>query len=477
VLGRTGFQTYQLSEVPADMLADVGIDAGNGRGSVEFYRAPEDVFDPRFLASLEGKPITDQHPDGFVDPQNFKKHSCGHVQDVRAGKDPLEESGEYPILGDLHIQAEPLLSKVRNKESRQLSIGYDYGLRRDENKLCQCDMVGNHIAVVPRGRAGPEARIADAEPEPVTDAAAVATATTATTEERKPVSNILKHILGLGLKQLAATETDPEKLADAMDAVQGSVRARAADGRRRAAGRDEEEPTGHEVEEFRADDRHADDRHADDRHADDRRTDDRHHADDARATDRRKRMHDALDRALDGGEAETCPTCGADRRAAADVDMDELKGLLGDFFTEEQGEAEHAVEDEGAEMEVSEPSGVEEVEEETLGADRRAAAADSAGTTLAALNRLRRQVARTGDSRLIGAFNRELRAVRRGSRTTDGDRGYGAFSSTARQRTGAPARPVVARAADSNGKTADQKLQDGYNAAFKEANNKTGGAR
>ena len=163
VLCRTGFQKYRVGDIDGKLWGDVGVSSSNPEQRIDLYRDEQEVFAPAFLASLEGKPIVDNHPPNmtFVTPENYDKLAMGHVQNVHRGAAPLD-SGDWPLLGDLVIAREPLLSAITKGQKRELSVGYDFKLARDGNRLCQTEMKGNHVAVVPQGRGGHEVRIVDA---------------------------------------------------------------------------------------------------------------------------------------------------------------------------------------------------------------------------------------------------------------------------------------------------------------------------
>lgn len=136
------------------------------RDMVEVYRSPEDVLSQKFLASLEGKPITDTHPPKFLDSTNAKWHIKGHAQNIRMG--PKTSDGEQTVVGDLVITDEELIHKIKSGV-RDLSVGYE--CHYDDNgdgTYRQRGLAANHIAVVPNGRAGKDIRIYDADDEEVT---------------------------------------------------------------------------------------------------------------------------------------------------------------------------------------------------------------------------------------------------------------------------------------------------------------------
>lgn len=65
-IARTGYQTYLESELVED---------GDPSERVNVYRSPDEVFSTATLASFEGKPVTNGHPDVDVTPQNYKLFS------------------------------------------------------------------------------------------------------------------------------------------------------------------------------------------------------------------------------------------------------------------------------------------------------------------------------------------------------------------------------------------------------------------
>lgn len=65
------------------------------------------------------------------------------------------------MLADLFITDADLIEKIEAGELRQLSCGYNYELHKRRKQILQVDIAGNHVAVVPVGRAGPPAAIKD----------------------------------------------------------------------------------------------------------------------------------------------------------------------------------------------------------------------------------------------------------------------------------------------------------------------------
>ena len=141
-IARTGEMTYLASELGLE-----------GTGLVRVSRRAEDVFDANALASFEGKDITAGHPAEQMGPVNYAAYSKGHVQNVR-------RAGEY-VLADLLIKDASLISDIRAGVVREVSCGYQCRYVPDGDGYRQEEIRGNHVAIVPKGRAGREVAIKD----------------------------------------------------------------------------------------------------------------------------------------------------------------------------------------------------------------------------------------------------------------------------------------------------------------------------
>ena len=147
-IARTGTQDYLARELQLD---------GDPDRLITVQRHPEDVFEEATLASFEGKPICDGHPPENVGPENYAAYTKGHVQNVR-------RDGDY-IVADLYINDANLANEVRNNVKREVSCGYLCNYVPDGAGYKQSRIRGNHVAVVPKGRAGAAVAIKDAAPE------------------------------------------------------------------------------------------------------------------------------------------------------------------------------------------------------------------------------------------------------------------------------------------------------------------------
>jgi len=152
-LARTGWQEYLGHEI--------GLEHGD---PVQVYRSEEEVFHPAAIASFEGKSVTDGHPSEWVQPANEGAYHRGHVQNVRRGS----ESDSDLLIGDLFVKDANLIAKIEADQVRETSCGYDctYELLDGEaGKYAQKNIRGNHVAIVPSGRAGDRVAIRDSAPE------------------------------------------------------------------------------------------------------------------------------------------------------------------------------------------------------------------------------------------------------------------------------------------------------------------------
>ena len=130
---------------------------------VDVFRDSKEVLTKSFLASLNGKPITDNHPKEFLTSENARWLTLGHVQNVRIG--PKLSDGETCVVGDLVITDEDLIRKIKDGV-RELSVGYKCRYRDNrDGSFSQTNLEANHIAVVASGRAGKDIRILDSQDE------------------------------------------------------------------------------------------------------------------------------------------------------------------------------------------------------------------------------------------------------------------------------------------------------------------------
>ena len=147
-INRIGEQEYTARELQL---------GGEPDRVVIVHRYPEDVFEDAALASFEGKDVTAGHPPENVGPENYAAYSKGHVENVRRRGDMT--------IADLHIKDAGLISDIKNGIVREVSCGYLCQYEPDGTGYKQIKIRGNHVAIVPRGRAGSTVSIKDAAQE------------------------------------------------------------------------------------------------------------------------------------------------------------------------------------------------------------------------------------------------------------------------------------------------------------------------
>lgn len=152
-ISRTGIQAYTALEM--------GITDKEPDSPVFIFRPEEEVFDVKSLTSFANKIVTDNHPPVLVDSKNSKEYSVGF-----AGPEVTKDGDFAKTI--LHITDADAISKIESGKV-ELSNGYtadiDWtpGVAPDGQAYdaIQRNIKGNHIAIVERGRAGADCRLAD----------------------------------------------------------------------------------------------------------------------------------------------------------------------------------------------------------------------------------------------------------------------------------------------------------------------------
>lgn len=154
-IARIGSQLYSALDLPK-LEAD-------SDGEIVVERTADEVFNPETLASFEGMTVTILHPEDdsgnikFVDPENWRELAVGHVQNVRRGTGSQSDL----MIADLIIKDDEAISYIENG-LREVSCGYDAEYEQTAiGKAKQFQITGNHVALVPNGRAGTRCAIGD----------------------------------------------------------------------------------------------------------------------------------------------------------------------------------------------------------------------------------------------------------------------------------------------------------------------------
>lgn len=152
-VARTGVQLYYASE-----LGDVARDAGFKPGDVvRVYRHADEVFAKDSLASITRLPVTVDHPAEEVTAANWQQLAVGEVGDAYATEP------EWIVVNPMIKDAGA--AKAARTTHQEISMGYSAAIvpARDglEADFEQRGIRYNHLALVPKGRAGEKARIGD----------------------------------------------------------------------------------------------------------------------------------------------------------------------------------------------------------------------------------------------------------------------------------------------------------------------------
>lgn len=150
ILARTGEQEYRACEIYPDEATNEDI--------VKVIRDAKEVFSEEAIASFENKPVTCEHPDEDVTPENYKEYAVGFVRDVHKGT----VNGESVLLGNLIITDSDIINDIENGIRTELSCGYTCDITRGDHPS-QVNIRGNHVALCEQGRAG-VAKIVDSVP-------------------------------------------------------------------------------------------------------------------------------------------------------------------------------------------------------------------------------------------------------------------------------------------------------------------------
>lgn len=156
-IARTGTQDY--------LAREIGITDEAPNTVITVDRLEEDVMQPDVLASFEGATVTLGHPVQQITAANHKVYAVGHIQNVHRGTGDQS----HLIIGDMLITDPSTIAQIRSG-LREVSCGYDCHYEQDEaGRWRQTNIRGNHVAIVPRGRAGPECSIKDQIMQKLTD--------------------------------------------------------------------------------------------------------------------------------------------------------------------------------------------------------------------------------------------------------------------------------------------------------------------
>lgn len=141
---RTGLQRYRRHD---------------GSEAVE-YRPEAEVSKQDSLLSLANLPVTLEHPPELLTPDTVREHQRGHTGSHVEYRTPF-------ATGFVTLTDREAIEVVKRGDAREVSVGYRVkfdatpGVTPDGQRYdgVQREISGNHVAIVRRGRAGPEVRL------------------------------------------------------------------------------------------------------------------------------------------------------------------------------------------------------------------------------------------------------------------------------------------------------------------------------
>ncbi|MGB1014893.1 MAG: DUF2213 domain-containing protein, partial [Nannocystaceae bacterium] len=127
---------------------------------VREYRPPEEVSNPDSLSTFGMKPATWGHPPVLLDADNTKQYQVGY-----SGSQVRYTDGFVEVA--LVVTDSESIEKIKRKDATEVSAGYKVDFdptpgvtpEGEDYAGVQRNIRVNHIAIVPRGRAGPEVRL------------------------------------------------------------------------------------------------------------------------------------------------------------------------------------------------------------------------------------------------------------------------------------------------------------------------------
>ena len=125
-------------------------------GIKKVARTEKSLFSDETINSFENATLTIGHPEDGVNAKNWKQLSVGVVRNVKRVGDEL--------TAEAWIYDEDAIKTVQEQGVEQLSCGYDCDIKPSTVKDADFEMspmIGNHVAIVAKGRCGGSVKLAD----------------------------------------------------------------------------------------------------------------------------------------------------------------------------------------------------------------------------------------------------------------------------------------------------------------------------
>jgi uncharacterized protein len=177
-LARTGSMMYG----PGETDLEVG-----PTGYVQVACDADELFRPETIASFNGKPVLNEHPDNEdhgVGPDNYRDLTRGTILNPHKGDETLlagdlliaDQDAIEDVLGisrgsltkllENPEEIKRVIQEAGNRGKREVSCGYEADYEQLEpGKGRKANIIGNHVALVESGRCGSRCKINDHLPE------------------------------------------------------------------------------------------------------------------------------------------------------------------------------------------------------------------------------------------------------------------------------------------------------------------------
>jgi len=127
---------------------------------VREYRPPEEMSDPKALATFGGKAVTLEHPPEMLNAENTRQYAVGFT-----GTEVVYDQGFVRVV--VTVTDREAIDAVLRGDAVEVSAGYEVdidptpGVTPDGQQYdaIQRNVRCNHLALTRRGRAGPEVRL------------------------------------------------------------------------------------------------------------------------------------------------------------------------------------------------------------------------------------------------------------------------------------------------------------------------------
>lgn len=181
-------------------------------GIKKVARTEKSLFSDETIKSFENATLTVGHPKDGVNAKNWKQLSVGVVRNVKRVGDEL--------TAEAWIYDESAIKTVQENGVEQLSCGYDCDIKPSTVQDADFEMspmIGNHVAIVAKGRCGGSVKLADEDKTimgktaKILDAFLGAFGIKLSDEQKKQIEEEEKSGGEEGKEQKAETSTEPKE--------------------------------------------------------------------------------------------------------------------------------------------------------------------------------------------------------------------------------------------------------------------------